>query len=523
MSDTKTRKIKVIEANSRLNSVDKENKRKLRVCAYCRVSTDNEEQQSSYQSQVNFYESKINNNRDWELVDIYADEGISAISTKNRTNFNRMIKDCEKGKIDIILTKSISRFSRNSLDCLSYTRKLKELGIDIHFEKEGIKILSSDGELMLTLLSSIAEEESRSISNNIRWAMDKKFQRGEIVVSGAILGYRFNENKELEIVEEEAKTVRLIYKLFLEGLSYAKIARELESRGCKTGKGNTKWSYVTVSHILKNEKYKGDAHLQKTYTRDFMDKKRKKNNGEIKSYYITDSHPAIISKSDFEKVEQEIRRRQIGKKSKKEKASSKYALSDILVCAECETPYRRVTWKGQYEETKYVWRCDSRLKHGKKFCKKSPTIEEKPIQRALMEAIEEISVDYTIEETIGINMAKLKQKAECDEKKIAEEKEYLKDQRELYKKQLDDLILLEINGKDVSEEYKEISKQLKEIQDKLQINSTVNNIELDTRKIIIGEFNEALVKKLIHKVKIISKEEIEIEFVSAVKIRKELN
>lgn len=185
--------------------------------AYYRVSTDNEEQQSSYQSQVSFYKIKINNNENWELVDIYADEGISGISTKNRTDFNRMIKDCEKGKIDIILTKSISRFSRNSLDCLTYTRKFKELGIDIHFEKENIKILSSQGELMLTLLSSFAEEESRSISNNIRWSMDKKFQRGEIVVSGSMLGYTFNEKKELEIVEEEAKTVRLIFKLFIEG------------------------------------------------------------------------------------------------------------------------------------------------------------------------------------------------------------------------------------------------------------------------------------------------------------------
>ncbi|MFV0518989.1 MAG: recombinase family protein [Lachnospirales bacterium] len=521
--ETKVKKIQVLSTKVQVENFKNSKKDKLKVCAYCRVSTDSEEQQTSYQSQVSFYKNKIDNNDDWKLVDIYADEGISGTSTKNRIAFNKMIKDCEDGKIDIVLTKSISRFSRNIVDCLTYIRKLKELGVKIIFEKENIDTLSENGELMLTILGGLAQEESASISNNIRWSMEKKFERGEVVVSGAMLGYKYNEHKNLEIVEEEAKIIRLIFKLFLEGESYKSIGEYLEENGYKTGHGKTTWRYNGIKHILQNEKYKGDAHLQKTYTRDFMDKNRKKNNGVIQAYYVEDSHPAIISKEDFLKVEQEIRRRSIKKSKNNKKANSKYALSDILICAECGSPYRRTTWKGQYAEPKYVWRCDNRLQHGKKFCKKSPTIEEKLIQKVLMEAIAELTAVERVEQIVNENKAKLQGSGKNDRSLDCEakEKQELIDKQEFYKAKLDELILLELEGEDVTEDYKKVSKQLKEFKTKLEdLNKpqNVDNIKIRTTERIVNDFDESVVKQLINKVDIISKEKIEIEFVSALKM-----
>lgn len=528
MANGTVKKIEIIKPKQEINSVTGERK-KLRVCAYCRVSTDSDEQLVSYQAQVDYYEKTIKQNEEWEFANIYADEGISGTSTKNRTAFNKMIKDCEDGKIDKVLTKSVSRFARNIVDCLTYVRKLRELGISIFFEKENVDTLTPNGELMLTILSSLAEEESRSISNNIRWAVEKKFERGEVIISGTMLGYRYDkeDNKTLVIVEEEAEIIRLIYKLFLQGESYVAIGKYLEAQGYKTRVGKSTWRGDTIKSILTNEKYKGDAFLQKTYTRDFMDKRRKKNNGVKQAYYVKDSHPAIISPEDYEKVEQELRRREINRGSKKEKTNCKYVLSDILVCAECGTPYRRASWKGQYNEPRYVWRCDNRLRHGTKYCKKSPTIEEKILHKALMDAIADMVTAKEVEEVVNQNKQKLKlSQSGCadNDKQGSSESEYLIIELNNYKKQLDDLILREVSGIDVSKEYTEVSDRIKSTQNKL------NNLKHKTKaeklslvKIQLNSFDESVVKKLIHKVSIISKEEIEIEFVSAIKVKKDLN
>ena len=283
---------------------------KRRVAAYARVSTDNEEQQTSYEAQVDFYTRYIQSHPDWEFVGVYADEGISGTSTKKREGFNRMIADAMAGKIDLILTKSISRFARNTVDSLTAIRQLKEKGVEVYFEKENIYTLDAKGEVMITIMSSLAQEESRSISENVRWGKRKSMADGKVSMAYKnFLGYERGEDGLPKIVEEEAKVVRKIYNLFLRGYTVRMIANCLTEQGVPTPSGKTQWSVSTIMSILQNEKYKGDALLQKTYIDDFLTKKVIRNHGEVQQYYVENSHPAIIDRSTFELVQQEIARR----------------------------------------------------------------------------------------------------------------------------------------------------------------------------------------------------------------------
>src|SRR5574344_2178226 len=269
---------------------------KKRVAGYARVSTDSEEQQTSYEAQVDYYTNYIQSKPEWEFVRVYTDEGISALNTKHRDGFNEMIQDALDGKIDLIVTKSVSRFARNTVDSLTTVRKLKEKGIEVYFEKEGIATLDSKGELLITIMSSLAQEESRSISENVTWGQRKRFADGKLMLPyKAFLGYKKGANGRPEIIPEEAKTVEYIYKRFLEGCPPSWIANELMSKGILTAKGRKKWYTTTSESILSNEKYKGDALLQKAFTVDFLTKKKKKNEGEVKQYYVHGSHPAIRS------------------------------------------------------------------------------------------------------------------------------------------------------------------------------------------------------------------------------------
>ena len=266
--------------------------RRRRVAGYARVSTDSEEQATSYDAQVDYYTNYINQNPEWIFAGMYTDDGISATSTKRRKGFNEMIEDALEGKIDLIITKSCSRFARNTVDSLVTVRKLKEKGVEIYFEKENIWTLDAKGELLITIMSSLAQEESRSISENTTWGKRKSFADGKVSVAySSFLGY----DKDFKINEEEAKTVRLIYKLYLEGYSPNYIAKKLTEMNCKTptGKNNVWWN-SSVESILKNEKYKGDALLQKSFTTDFLTKKKKVNEGEIPQYYVEGNHEAII-------------------------------------------------------------------------------------------------------------------------------------------------------------------------------------------------------------------------------------
>lgn len=289
-------------------------RKKRRVAGYARVSTDMEDQQTSYAAQCDYYTNYIQSREDWEFVKLYSDEGISATSTRHRSGFNQMVEDALAGRIDLIITKSVSRFARNTVDSLSTIRKLKENGCECYFEKENIWTFDSKGELLITIMSSLAQEESRSISKNCTWGMRKRFADGKVSVPfGRFLGYDRGEDGNLVINEEQAETVRKIYGLFLHGHSPYKIAKMLTEEGIPTPGGKKVWGKAVVESILTNEKYKGDALLQKVYTVDFLSKKKKVNEGEVPQYYVEGNHPAIIEPYVFDSVQALMKARRPGK------------------------------------------------------------------------------------------------------------------------------------------------------------------------------------------------------------------
>ena len=289
--------ITVIPATRNIHTgVPKSANAKRRVAGYARVSTDRDEQFTSYAAQVDYYTGYIKSNPNWEFVDVYTDEGISGVMTKNREGFNRMISDALAGRIDLIVTKSVSRFARNTVDSLTTVRKLKEKGVEVYFEKENIWTMDSKGELLITIMSSLAQEESRSISENVTWGQRKRFADGKVSMPyKQFLGYRKGANGIPEIVPEEAELVIRIYKMFMSGKSTSAIARQLTNEGIPTPGGKKVWQKATVDSILTNEKYKGAALLQKKYTVDFLTKTMKTNEGEVPQYYVEDSHPANIT------------------------------------------------------------------------------------------------------------------------------------------------------------------------------------------------------------------------------------
>ena len=299
-----SRNVTVIPAIKRVgNNKNSESKSKIRVAAYCRVSTDSEEQASSYDIQIEHYTNYIKKNKEWELAGIFADDGITGTNTKKRDEFNRMIEECMAGNIDMIITKSISRFARNTLDCLKYIRQLKDKNVAVFFEKENINTMDSKGEILLTIMASLAQQESQSLSQNVKLGIQYRYQQGEVQVNHKrFLGYTKDENKQLVIEPKGAEVVKRIYREYLEGASLLQIAKGLETDGILTAAGKAKWRPETLKKILQNEKYIGDALLQKTYTVDFLSKKRVKNNGIVPQYYVENSHEPIIPRELFMQV-----------------------------------------------------------------------------------------------------------------------------------------------------------------------------------------------------------------------------
>ena len=284
--------------------------KKKKVAAYARVSTEQDAQQNSYEAQIEYYTDYIQKKTEWEFVKVYADEGISGTSYRNRDGFNEMVADAKTGKIDLILTKSISRFARNTVDSLVITRELKKYGVEIFFEKENISSMDTQAELIFTIMSSIAQEESRSISENVRWGMLRRMEAGQLIVPWkSFLGFECGPDGLPQIVEEEAAIVRGIYRDYLNGMGIRQIARKLTAKGIKSPRASNKWSPETIRNILSNEKYKGDAILQKTYTVDFLSKEVRVNHGERKQWYISDSHDAIVSPEAFRQVQAELKQR----------------------------------------------------------------------------------------------------------------------------------------------------------------------------------------------------------------------
>lgn len=368
-----------------------------RVAAYCRVSTDSEEQINSYTAQKAYYTQKIEESQDWELAGIFADEGITGTSMKKRKEFNRMITACKRGGIDLILTKSLSRFARNTVDCLETVRILKSKGIGVIFEKENINTLTESSEFLITLFSGFAQAESESLSSNIQLGIRMAMKEGKVNFHyRSMLGYRRGADGKPEIVPEEAEVVRRIYRRYLEGCSEGQIQKELTLDGIATAKGVKAWSHQVVHSILTNEKYAGDALLQKTFTTDCISKTVKKNTGELPQYYIKDNHPAIIPRDIYQRVQEEMARRtskrkvmQKSGKTEQGKYSAKYALSERLVCGECGSPYKRCTW-ARNGVKRIVWRCVSRLEFGKKYCHESPSIEEDKLHTAILTALNRV-------------------------------------------------------------------------------------------------------------------------------------
>ena len=372
--------------------------RSLRVAAYCRVSTDKDEQQNSYEAQKSFYTDKIMQNPEWQMAGIHADAGISGTMATKRPNFMRMIRDCKKRKIDLILTKPVQRFARNTLDSLEHVRLLKSMGIGVIFETQGLDTRKMSNEFMLTMYASMAQNESENISTNVKWGRQRSFAKGKVSISyGSFLGYRRGADGQPEVVPEEAAVVTQIYNDFLSGKTRQQIANTLTAQGTPTPMGKTVWTASTVHSILRNEKYVGDALLQKTYVSDCLNHISKVNNGELPQYYVENNHLAIIDGPTWNRVQEELARRggkqkvkEVGTKTEQGKYSSKFALTELLLCGECGTPYRRCTWSKNGKK-KVVWRCISRLDYGKKYCKHSPTLEESVVQEAILTEISKIA------------------------------------------------------------------------------------------------------------------------------------
>ena len=358
--------------------------KKRRVAGYARVSTDLEEQQSSYDAQMDYYSNYIKTRENWEFVGMYSDEGISATSTNRRIGFKQMVDDALEGKLDLIITKSVSRFARNTVDSLTTVRKLKDHGVEIYFEKENIWTLDAKGELLITIMSSLAQEESRSISENTTWGQRKRFADGKASVAyKRFLGYDRGPNGGFIVNKEQAKTVKRIYKYFLEGMTYYGIARKLTELEEPTPGGQKKWHTKTVESILTNEKYKGDALLQKSYTVDFLSKKMKKNEGEVPQYYVENNHEAIIDPATFDLVQAEVLRRA---KAKGSRYSGTGLFASKIKCGECGSWYGAKVWHSNSKYKRTIYRCNS------KFDKKceTPHITEMEIKDVFISSVNKL-------------------------------------------------------------------------------------------------------------------------------------
>ena len=522
------RKVTVIPPIAEMQGESRIDMRPKRVAAYCRVSTDREEQEHSFETQKAMYTEMIMMKPSWQTAGIYADEGITSTVAKKRPGFMKMIKDCRKGKIDMIVTKSVSRFSRNNLDCLMYVRELKQLGIPIIFEKEGINTIQVSSELLLTLFGALSQAESESISMNVKLGIRQSLKNGNVRFSyKTFLGYRKGADGQPEIVPEQADIVRRIYNDFLAGATYLEIAKRLTEEKVPTMGGGSRWFSERIKSILKNEKYKGDALLQKTYITDPISKRVKKNNGELPMYYVENSHPAIIERRIFDRVQEEIARRagkkkvkQTGTKTELGRYSGKYALTELLYCGECGTPYRRCTWSRNGKK-KIVWRCVSRLDYGKKYCKNSPSVEESRLHNAITAAItkkansEEINIGGIMDHIESFGSQRDTDGIIQRQRRISE-----------IEKVVDDLARLnsdEAQSGELDYKFSELYAELYSVKDELEeMQSGASALDGDMlnemREVVTGlknhpvEYDDKVVRQLIDCIKVMSADTIKICF-----------
>lgn len=493
---------------------------KKKVAAYCRVSTDSEEQKESYTNQVNHYTKYIQNNLEWEMADIYADEGITGTSTKNRTHFNRMIQDARNGKLDLILVKSISRFARNTLDLLKYVRELKSLGVAVFFERENINTLDTTGEVLLTILSSLAQDESRNISENSRWGILRGFQNGKVFCNTTrFLGYDKDEHGELVINEPEAEIVRRIYEEYLDGKSYQAIARGLMRDHIKTVTGGDTWWDSSITLILTNEKYYGALLQQKTVTVDFLTHKRIKNKGQEQQYFIEDNHEPIVSKEIFEAVQKEKKRRAKLKGSvmgESKRYSSKYALSSKVYCGCCGAIFKRRTWNSNNPSKKVVWQCKTYVNEGKTVCD-AKSVDEQVLHSAFVRLFnrmyenKERLIKTLKGNIVSVLSSRVEQETLLDiEGKMQQLKSDLKELVNLkLRNQIDEIVYDEETNR-LSSELNELRQQKlileQENEQQAKVKERVDEIIqiLSSRQDILEQFDDNLFNALVEKITILS-------------------
>lgn len=517
-------------------------KRQLRVAAYCRVSTDDEEQLTSYEAQKAYYTDKIMTNPDWTMAGIFADEGISGTSTAKRKEFNRLIRSCRQGKVDVVMVKSISRFARNTLDCISYTRMLQALGIAVIFEKENINTLEMDSELLITMMGAFAQAESESMGANIRWGMREAMRQGKANIRyDNLYGYEKGEDGKPKIIPEQAEVVRRIYESYLAGQSLRMIRDALEQDGIPNIKGVVSWHPAVLQSILANEKYCGDVLRQKTYTEDTISKRVRKNTGQLPMYLIQNHHEGIISREMFNAVQAELARRNAGKAPSQKQAptgrakySAKYALSDRLICGECGSLHRRCVWT-HHGQRRVVWRCVSRIDYGSRYCHEAPTIDEKPLQDAILTAINSVMsrkdvligqiadamrMELLPTNSDGVSLSDLDRMIEAQERRFGELFASVQSNQDFMAR---------------ADEFKAINDELSALKSRKsllleqQSRDSAANWRVDEAVELLNggtaeltEWDESVIRQLVETVKVISKEKILVTLQGGIQIEQDM-
>ena len=512
------------------NFLEKDRKAILNVGAYCRVSTDTEEQQGSYNSQVNHYTEKIKSTPGWRFVKVYGDEGISGTNADNRPGFQEMMQDCENGKIDLIITKSISRFSRNVTVTLEVARKLRDKGIGIFFEKENLNTLHYTSESLLAIFSSLAQAESESMSENIKMGREYRYKQGECCYNmGKIFGFNQDSNGIVTINEEQAIVVRLMYDGYLNGMSIGGIIKDLQERKIPSPTGKEKWSPGTVERILSSEKYKGDFLARKTFTVDPISKKKKKNTGQVSQYLITNHHPAIIEPEKFDMVQSEMTRRGCIKKNDKKKHYGKYSgkfpFNNLIICGDCGAKYRRTMWVEKNGEKKPVWRCVNRIQNGKTYCRRSVSISDTYLTKKTVEAINIIYKSRSrVKDILKCSIASLM--GDTEQPMITENMARLEELSDLMRDAIFKNATGEMTPKELEKicyEVKTESEKLRKENEEYEMTRKMKSAESSKLKQIfkaidemaeeLTEIDNTLVRNIIEKMEVIAKDKLTIWFI----------
>ena len=480
--------------------------KRLRVAAYARVSSDSTDQLNSLSVQVDYYTHLIQENPNWDFAGIYADEGITGTSTKHREQFNRLLDDCRAGLIDRVLVKSASRFASNTADALASVREMKSLGVTVVFEKEGFDTETANGEMILSMICATAQEESLSISQNTKWGIRKKMHDGTYITSLTPFGYK---KIDRQLFPDE------------KGASLQTIKKRLEADGVLTARGNKKWSSESVQRILQNEKYCGDVLLQKTFIEDVLTGVSKKNTGQLPQYYIENNHEGIVTKQTFREAQAEIARRNSKsatnhRKRHRGRYNSKYALSERLVCGDCGSSYKRVTWS-IHGRKQIVWRCVNRLEYGTKFCSNSPSIPETELHQAILKAVQNLAAKFTGEVADQLNG--ILHQIEVGESLTPQLQAQLEQNQQEFDHLLEMSLDFDENTPFLDDKLKRLSDKIKQLKTAItqssvnsQTPSTPTN-PITAKDLLITEYDDMLTARIIEKIIVKSRQDLEIIFI----------